>query len=235
MKDERNDNESHSSNLRWGDDHKRDCCEKQFPIYSKPRRCNCPPGPTGATGEPGPPGPTGATGEPGPPGPTGATGEPGPPGPTGATGEPGPPGPTGATGEPGPSVIAITLANPRIQGSPNGRFVGVGSKGPFIENNVVVPQNALITGFVLSIRDEAVTGDEEIKGTIWVDSSGCGTEPQPLDISVTFKADDDPFECCKHAVFEPVPLSQCDLLSVEILGKDALESGVTATILLELI
>ena len=74
-----------------------------------PPDVDCPPGPTGATGDPGPAGPTGATGDPGPAGATGAIGDPGPAGPAGATGATGDPGPagatgaTGATGDPGPA------------------------------------------------------------------------------------------------------------------------------------
>ncbi len=85
------------------------CC----PIYPVPKakkqKCNCPPGPRGATGpagpqgEQGPAGPTGPQGEQGPVGPAGPQGEQGPVGPAGPQGEQGPPGPQGEQGPVGPA------------------------------------------------------------------------------------------------------------------------------------
>ncbi len=69
---------------------------------------NCPPPPTGPTGEPTPP--TGPTSDPTPP--TGPTSDPTPP--TGPTSDPTPP--TGPTSDPGPTTVATVAPPPAVAG-----------------------------------------------------------------------------------------------------------------------
>nr|WP_329958854.1 hypothetical protein [Sporosarcina sp. G11-34] len=188
-------------------------------------------GPTGPTGVNGLPGATGATGPTGANGTNGATGPTGPTGANGLPGATGATGPTGPTGSTGQGAMTIYLATDQSIG--NLDFLGLGSSSGgvmgFVRNNVVVPQDATITGLVFSIRDEGLDADETFSAEIFR-STNCGVTATGTGIIATVQGPNLP-NCCAVAVGN-VDVLQCDLLSVRVTTNgDAAASGVAATIL----
>lgn len=149
---------------------------------------------------------------------------PGPKGPRGIQGEPGP---QGIPGPSGPEVMTIFLASEQVADSTE-KFLGLGSSTTnFKENTVIVPQDAIITDLILSVRDNNSSQTAEI-----YISSNCG-EPKATGI----KAIVNKGKCYSSAKIndemEEVTwkVKKNDLLTVKLEG-DPLPSGASATILL---
>ena len=118
----------------------------------------------------------------------------------------------------------------------NNNFVGLGtSSNNFIQNTVVVPQNATITGIVLNIRDELLpTAIDQVSAEI-IRSTNCGISFTGTGVIATVTGPNNSTtpNCCDFNAAN-LPVNQCDLLSVQItrIGSSAaLENGVTVTIL----
>ncbi|MFP4015561.1 MAG: hypothetical protein ACLFUI_00890 [Halanaerobiales bacterium] len=172
--------------------------------------CNPPVGATGATGPMGPQGETGATGPAGPQGATGATG------------------PQGETGPQGQATNTLYLATDESIG--NNQFFGLGTSVPnsIVRNTVVIPEDATISGFIFSIRDEPLDTGETITAEIFI-STDCGETFDETGVEAEVEGP----ECCAFTAAN-YSVNQCDLLTVRITREEtgeALENGAAATIL----
>jgi len=118
----------------------------------------------------------------------------------------------------------------------NNNFVGLGtSSNSFLQNTVVVSQNATITGILLNIRDEFLpTAIDEVSAEI-IRSTNCGISFTGTGVIATVTGPNNSTtpNCCDFNAAN-LPVNQCDLLSVQITrigSSSALEDGVTVTIL----
>ncbi|MDX8363388.1 hypothetical protein [Cytobacillus sp. IB215316] len=156
----------------------------------------------------------------------------GPQGPPGKQGPQGPQGVTGATGEPGPEVMKIYLAAQTVDLSLDNNFVGLGTSGVFIENIVVIPEDATITDLIFSTRDNNILAQESVSCEIFLDSF-CGASLVDTGIEATVTGPSPGSQNCCGTATANFGVLQCDLLSVRITATDVnqtLDRGVAATI-----
>jgi hypothetical protein len=97
------------------------------------------------------------------------------------------------------------------------------SSASFIENTVVIPAGAVITGITLDIRDKA---SKQVTGSVFF-SGPSREEPSSTGISVTVVET----ECCATAS-GCFTVNQCGLISVLITAPYALQRGAAAVIYL---
>lgn len=138
-----------------------------------------------------------------------------------------PPPPAGGGGESQIYLAADTVAAAT-------EYVGVGSSSNnFARNTVVIPQNAVITGMVLNIRDNTLAAGQSVTAEI-VLSKTCGFGTL-IDTGVTATVTGPNTaatpNCCATTTAN-YPVNGCDLLSVRITtaGGGALPDGVAVTI-----
>lgn len=170
----------------------------------------------------------------GPRGPQGPTGDTGPQGPIGLTG---PQGPQGETGPAGPNVLSLYLATD--QSVSDGGWIGLGTSSPeplFTTSTVVIPQDAIITGLILNIRDNTIP-DSTVTATIF--TSPCGFEdPTSTGVSVTITGpSNEETPKCVGIATGNASVEQGHLLSVQLTtsaGVGALSRGAAVTIILTL-
>ncbi|MDX8363220.1 hypothetical protein [Cytobacillus sp. IB215316] len=113
--------------------------------------------------------------------------------------------------------------------------MGQGTAGGFINNNIVVSEDTVITKLVFSTRNNTLRAGDTVTCTIFKDNNTCATVlPMETPISATVMGPSpgamEPFNCCAIAQGN-VPVSQWELLSVRINSTGAtttLPGGVTA-------
>ncbi|MFP4662286.1 MAG: hypothetical protein ACLFPF_08845, partial [Halanaerobiales bacterium] len=127
-----------------------------------------------------------------------------------------------------PATNTLYLATDESIG--NNQFFGLGTSVPnsIVRNSVVIPEDAIISGLVFSIRDEPLDDGETITAEIFI-STDCGETFDETGVEAVVVGPD----CC---VFSPANYSvnQCDLITVRITRSPvggALENGATATVL----
>ncbi|MGM7683567.1 hypothetical protein ACSVDA_15620 [Cytobacillus sp. Hm23] len=167
-----------------------------------------------------------------PPPPQGPQGPPGKPGPQGPQGPMGLQGPTGPTGPTGPEVREINLAAQTVDLAADNNFVGLGTSGSFIANNVVMIKSSTITDMTFSTRDNPIAEDDTVSCTI-VGSENCGAPINDKSISATVTGLS-PESGCTDTVQGSASFCPGELLSVRIDASNpdqTLDSGVAVTIL----
>ncbi|WP_459481307.1 hypothetical protein [Clostridium saccharoperbutylacetonicum] len=117
-----------------------------------------------------------------------------------------------------------------------GNFVGLGTSGTdFSRNSIVIPANGTITGLRLNIRNNILTATDSITATIVISTDGgftSSTVGTPLTITGPNNAvTQNP---CAF-ITENIPVSACNLISVEITtSMIGLANGVAIDIILSI-
>ncbi len=131
----------------------------------------------------------------------------------------------------------MTLYLSSDQSIGNNDFFGLGtSSSSFSRNTVVIPQDAMITGLILNIRNNDVDVNESVEAEIFIDRNCAFSPPTATGIvaTITGPSDSSNPNCC-GITFQTFSVQQCDLLSVQIRrvnGNNAgFSTGVAATVL----
>ncbi len=129
-------------------------------------------------------------------------------------------------------VCEIYLASDESIG--NGQYLGLGTASAlFPRNTVVIPENAIITGLVLNVRDNTLTAADTVTAEVVI-SRSCGfTDPISTGViaSVTGPNNDATPNCCGSTAAN-YAINKCDLLSVRIVtGDGALPFGAAVTVM----
>ena len=116
----------------------------------------------------------------------------------------------------------------------NGQYLGLGTASAlFPRNTVVIPENAIITGIVLNVRDNTLTAEDTVTAEVVI-SRSCGfTDPISTGViaTVTGPNTEETPNCCGSATAS-YPINKCDLLSVRIVtGDGALPFGAAVTVM----
>jgi hypothetical protein len=145
---------------------------------------------------------------------------------TGNTGMKGDTGSKGDTGATGNSIIFFFASNQSI---PSGQYIGLGTSGVFISNNIVVPVACTATLLVFNTRDG--TGNVfPVTGTLVVrPATSSSTTPIITSLTATVNSTDN--NCSTGS--GSVALNQCDIIAIQIITSvraPALSDGAAVTI-----
>jgi len=116
----------------------------------------------------------------------------------------------------------------------NNQYLGLGTASAlFPRNTVVIPENAIITGLVLNIRDNPLMAGETVTAEVVI-SRSCGfTDPISTGVIATVMGPNNAAapNCCGSTTAN-YAINKCDLLSVRIVtGDGALPFGAAVTVM----